>query len=82
MVVLRYDSQIDSINQVTLNTLCMRMHTGGRKALSNFFGQFAHGLANTLIVFFLSGALGTTLGLFIAIVQTSTTGLGSVAARF
>jgi octopine/nopaline transport system permease protein len=60
----------------------MRTHTGGRKALSNFFGQFAYGLANTLIVFFLSGALGTTLGLFIAIVQTSTTGLGSVVARF
>ncbi|MBB3571751.1 ABC transporter permease subunit [Rhizobium sp. BK491] len=37
----------------------------------DFIGQFRHGLTNTLIVFFLSCALGTTLGLLIAILRNS-----------
>lgn len=47
----------------------------------DFFDQFTRGLGNTLLVSFLSGALGTSLGLLIAIVKTSGKGTGALVAQ-
>jgi octopine/nopaline transport system permease protein len=48
--------------------------------LQDFFDQFILGLGNTLLVSFLSGALGTSLGLLIAIVKTSGNGKSALIA--
>ncbi|WP_341487099.1 ABC transporter permease subunit [Pararhizobium sp. A13] len=49
--------------------------------MSALFDQFLYGLLNTVSVFFLSGILGTVLGLLTAIVNASEKGIGSRVGR-
>lgn len=49
--------------------------------MSALFDQFLYGLLNTVSVFFLSGFLGTVLGLLTAIVNLSEKGIGSLVSR-
>lgn len=62
--------------------MSQKFSTEGKKInLLDFSDQFTRGLGNTLLAAFLSGALGTALGLLIAIVKTSGDGKGALIAR-